>query len=117
MRPQNKHLTPFQKGCANPRGSSPNFQRRFDELSAELEASGIPLTARERIDLSLAVDLSLKRTKSVHDKAQAASTYRRLVDPLFARRKASAQPRETLRDRLLREQRERELAEAGLGSV
>ena len=90
MRPQDKNLTPWPRGTSgNPSGLAGNgkrFQERFAELQAELEASGLPLTARECVDLEMAVTLSLRRTKSVHDHAQAASTAKRLLDPLYARR-------------------------------
>jgi hypothetical protein len=90
VRPQDKNLTPWPKGTSgNPTGLAGNSKRfieRFAELQAELEASGVPLTARERVDLEMAVTLSLRRTKSVHDHAQAASTTKRLLDPLYARR-------------------------------
>jgi hypothetical protein len=93
VRPQNKHLKPFPKGTSgNPAGAAivqRRFQERFQELKAELEATGIPLTAREHVDLEMAVALSLRRSRSVLYLAQAAATAKRLLDSLYDRRMKS----------------------------
>lgn len=95
VRPQNRNLRPFPKGVSGNTsgvaGGGRRFSERYSALQAELEAAGVPLTVREHMDLETAVRLSLRRPKDDHAAAQAASTCKRLLDPLYARR-AKAKP-------------------------
>src|SRR5690242_11944678 len=87
---QTKNLTPWPKGVSgNPggvAGAGKRFNERYSALRAELEADGVALTERERVALEMAVRLSLRAPKDDHAAAQAASTVKRLLDPLYARR-------------------------------
>lgn len=89
-RPQNKNLRPFKPGqSGNPSGvagGGKRFRTRYSELHAELEADGCKLTVREQVAHEMAVRLSLRTPRDDHAAAQAASTVKRLLDPLYARR-------------------------------
>jgi hypothetical protein len=107
--------TSWVKGqSGNPRGRARSdvrttaaYHERIAALRSELEATGVPLTIRETMDLDLAVVLSLRQSKSLHNSAQAASVQHRLLNPLYRRRQAASAPLEPLRDRLIRERAER----------
>jgi hypothetical protein len=81
---------PWPKGVSgNPAGRGPSaerFRERYTSLKTELEVGGQPLSAAELVTLDMAVRLSLRRPKDDHAAAQAASTVKRLLDPMYERR-------------------------------